>query len=128
MCVCVSQGTSLLVEGNCHFVTTDLVVIKMGKSAFDKVVHACFGKVAHPNYMDTITKFENGWFEMQYIEFDIPYINKAHIIITHVPQVLQRTGSGLFFQSEEVVEATHSKFDIFWQRYKVFEVESEKHG
>ena len=47
-----------------YFVTTDLVVIKMGKSAFDKVVHACFGKVAHPNYMDTITKFENGWFEM----------------------------------------------------------------
>ena len=47
MCVCVfvSQGTSLLVEkavkigsSNYHFVTTDLVVIKMGKSAFDKVV------------------------------------------------------------------------------------------
>ena len=134
MCVFVSQWTSLLVEkavkigsSNYHFVTTDLVVIKMGKSAFDKIVHACFGKVAHPNYMDTITKFENGWFEM-YIEFDIPYINKAHIIITHVPQVLQRTGSGLFFQSEEVLEATHSKFDIFWQRYKVIEVESEKHG
>ena len=108
-----------------YFVTTDLVVIKMGKSAFDKVVHACFGKVAHPNYMDTITKFENGWFEM-YIEFDIPYINKAHIIITHVPQVLQRTGSGLFFQSEEVVEATHSKFYIFWQRYKVIEKLGER--
>ena len=83
MCVFVSQGTSLLVEkavkigsSNYHFVTTDLVVIKMGKSAFDKVVHACFGKVAHPNYMDTITKFENGWFEM-YREFDIPYINKG---------------------------------------------------
>ena len=71
VCVFVSQGTSLLVEkavkigsSNYHFVTTDLVVIKMGKSAFDKVVHACFGIVAHPNYMDTITKFENGWFEM----------------------------------------------------------------
>ena len=58
----------------------------------------------------------------------LTFTNKAHIIITHVPQVLQRTGSGLFFQSEEVVEATHSKFDIFWQRYKVIEVESEKHG
>ena len=49
--VFVSQGTSLLVEkavkigsSNYHFVTTDLVVIKMGKSAFDKIVHACFGK------------------------------------------------------------------------------------
>ena len=51
VCVFVSQGTSLLVEkavkigsSNYHFVTTDLVVIKMGKSAFDKIVHACFGK------------------------------------------------------------------------------------
>ena len=35
---------------------------------------------------------------------------------------------GLFFQSEEVVEATHSKFDIFLQRFKVIDVESEKHG
>ena len=38
------------------------------------------------------------------------------------------TGKGLFLQLEEVVEATHSKFDIFWQRFKVIEVESEKHG
>ena len=38
------------------------------------------------------------------------------------------TGKRLFLQLEEVVEATHSKFDIFWQRFKVIEVESEKHG
>ena len=110
-----------------ELVVEELKPIVETLKAFDEVIHACFGKEAHPNYMDTITKFENCWFEM-YIEFDIPYINKAHIIITHVPQVLQRTGSGLFFQSEEVLEATHSKFDIFWQRYKVIEVESEKHG
>ena len=46
-------------SSNYHFVSTDLVVIEMGKSAFDKVVHACFGKVDNSNYMDTITKFEN---------------------------------------------------------------------
>ena len=37
-------------------------------------------------------------------------------------------GKGLFFQSEEVVEAIHSKLDIFWQRFKVIDIESEKHG
>ena len=54
------------------------------------------------------------------------WISKAHILITHVPHVIEMTGEGLFLQLEEVVEATHSKFDIFWQRFKVIEVESEK--
>ena len=31
-------------------------------------------------------------------------------------------------KSEEVVEAAHAKFDKFWQRYKVIDVESDKHG
>ena len=35
---------------------------------------------------------------------------------------------GLFFQSEEVVEATHLKFETFWKQYKVLDVESEQHG
>ena len=56
------------------------------------------------------------------------HYNKAHVIITHVPQVIARTGKGLFYQSEEVVEATHSKFETFWKRYKVLDVESEQHG
>ena len=36
----------------------------------------------------------------------IPKEDNTHILITHVPQVIERTGKGLFFQSEEVVEAT----------------------
>ena len=38
------------------------------------------------------------------MEFDVNFSTKAHILIEHVPQVIQRTGKGLFFQSEEVVE------------------------
>ena len=30
--------------------------------------------------------------------------------------------------SEEVVEATHSKFETFWKRYKALDVESDQHG
>ena len=61
-------------------------------------------------------------------EFNINFTNKAHIIISHVSQVIERTGRGLYYQSEEVVEATHAKFDTFWRRYKVIVVESEIHG
>ena len=67
------------------------------------------------------------WLE-NYKEFDMNFTHKAHILISHVPQVIQRTGKGLFYQSEEVVEAAHAKFDKFWQRYKVIDVESDKHG
>ena len=95
-------------------------------SSFFKVVHSCFGKEAHDNYREQINTFEKWSFEI-YMDFDVNFSTKAHILITHVPQVIERTGKGLFFQSEEVVEATHSK-DIFWQRFKVIDVESEKHG
>ena len=67
-------------------------------------------------------------FSSHLVEFDIAFTNKAHVIITHVPQVIARTGKGLFYQSEEVVEATHSKFETIWKRYKVLDVESEQHG
>ena len=60
--------------------------------------------------------------------FDIGYTNKAHVLIDHLPQVIEKTGRGLFWESEQVVEATHAKFDKFWQRYKVLDPESEIHG
>ena len=41
---------------------------------------------------------------------------------------MKKTVTRLFYQSEEVVEAAHAKFDKFWQRYKVIDVESDKHG
>ena len=50
------------------------------------------------------------------------------MIIEHIPQVIQRTGKSLYLSSEQVVEATHAKFDKFWQRYKVLALEKEMHG
>ena len=91
----------------------------------EKVVNGCFGKVASENYQSLIDDFENAWLE-NYREFYMNFTNKAHILISHVPQVIQRTGKGQFYQSDEVVEAAHAKFDNFWQRYKV--IESDKHG
>ena len=35
---------------------------------------------------------------------------------------------GLFICTEQVVEATHQKFSVFWERFKVLELEREKHG
>ena len=37
-------------------------------------------------------------------------------------------GQGLFFNSEQVVEAAHQKFGIFWEKYKTLNLESDAHG
>ena len=50
------------------------------------------------------------------------------MIIELIPQVVERTGKGLFFSSEQVVEASHQLFGKFWERYKVLDMESEVYG
>ena len=54
--------------------------------------------------------------------------NKAHVIISHIPQAIERTGRSLYLSSEQVVEATHAQFDKFWRNFKVRDLESESHG
>ena len=39
-----------------------------------------------------------------------------------------RTGRGLLGNSEQVVEATHAKFEKFWLKYVVVDLESDIHG
>ena len=46
-------------------------------------------------------------------------VEPLDILTQHVPQILEETGKGLGEGSEEVVEATHSKFDKIWACYKV---------
>ena len=89
-------------------VGAELLPIVATMRAFGEVIRACFGKVAKENYKECINKFENCWNDI-WCDFDINFTNKAHIIISHVPQVIERTGRGLFNQSEEVVEAAHAK-------------------
>ena len=47
----------------------ELAPIVATLQAFSKVIHACFGKEADPNYREIISDFENCWFDM-FVEFD----------------------------------------------------------
>ena len=91
------------------------------------VKDSCFGPKLHENWKENIQNFEKAWFDI-YIEFDIYFSNKCHVIIEHIPQVIKRTGKSLYLSSEQVVEATHAKFAVFWERYKVNNLEKETHG
>ena len=68
---------------------------------------------------------KRAWYDI-YLDFDIPFSNKCHIIIEHIPQVIERTGKSLFLSSEQVVEACHAKFDKMWQSVGL--IERETHG
>ena len=95
--------------------------------ALKNVKEACFGAEAHPDYKEIIKEFESKWEDL-YFEHGIWFTNKVHVIIDHVPQAIERTGKGLLGSSEQVVEATHAKFEKFWMKYKVVDLESDSHG
>ena len=46
----------------------------------------------------------------------------------HVLQKIERTGNSLFNGTEEVVEAAHQRFNEFWKRYQVTQVDRDSHG
>ena len=56
------------------------------------VKESCFGPKLNPNYQVAIDNFEKAWYDI-YIEFDIAFTNKCHVIIEHVPQVIKRTAT-----------------------------------
>ena len=80
-----------------------------------------------PLYKEDLENFEENAKKLLE-EFKVSMTPKYHILIDHVPQVVEKTGRGLQEGSEEVVEATHSKFDRFWARYKVMDFEDPQHG
>ena len=98
-----------------------------GLQALKDVKEACFGPFLKKNWKTSVENFEKAWFDI-YITFDIYFSNKCHVIIDHIPQVIERTGKSLYLSSEQVVEATHAKFDKMWNRYKVIDSEKESHG
>ena len=95
--------------------------------ALSNVKKACFGKIVDPRYKEIIKEFEEKWLDI-YEDFDIYFTYKCHVIIDHIPQAIEKNGKGLFFTSEQVVEASHKKFGVYWERYKVLKIDSDSHG
>ena len=62
--------------------------------ALHDVKEACFKPILKPNWRETITRFKNGWCDL-FMDFEIGFSNKVHIIIEHIPQVIERTGRSL---------------------------------
>ena len=72
----------------------DFLIFSETLDALKNVKISCFGAEAHPDYKERINEFEAKWEEL-YINHDIWFTNKVHVIIDHVPQAIERTGKGL---------------------------------
>ena len=95
--------------------------------ALQNVKSSCFGPNLGSDYKQDIINFENKWMVL-YQQFQLPFSNECHVIIEHVPQAIERSGASLYLTSEQVVEASHQKFSVFWERYKVLDLERPMHG
>ena len=88
---------------------------------------SCFGYCLHKNWLRTVKFFEHYWMILNKL-FRVSIPNKLHVIFEHVPHFIKKHKKPLGEFSEEVVEATHQKFDTVWKCYEVKDVESEVHG
>ena len=98
-------------------------LLRCPNKPFMNSIHSNLGS----DYKQDIINFENKWMVL-YQQFQLPFSNKCHVIIEHVPQAIERSGASLYLTSEQVVEASHQKFSVFWERYKVLDLERPMHG
>ena len=61
-------------------------------------------------------------------DFGIKITPKAHIVMKHIRQKIERSGKSLLQGNEEVVEASHQRFQNFWNQYKFINLDSDTHG
>lgn len=91
--------------------------------ALRNVKRAAFRKTLHPNYLEVIKAFEDKRMALHQ-NYGISFTHKCHIIMQHIPEVIRRTRARLYLGSEQVVEAAHQKFGVFWDRYKVLDLDN----
>lgn len=85
-------------------------------SAFQKVVHSCYGDKLDANYKLIIQNFA-----ASYLQLGISVTPKVHAVFHHIMDFCEVHNVGLGRFSEQSVEAVHSDFKTTWSRYKVAE-------
>lgn len=68
-------------------------------SAFKRVIDTCFGKDSQVGYKNSISNFETKWCEL-FDTFGVSITNKAHIIMKHITQKIERIGTSLYNGNE----------------------------
>ena len=96
--------------------------------SFEEVVETCFGFVYNENFEEKIELFEKKWMHLKQ-NFNITIPNKCHIIFTHVKEFIFVKKIPLGHLSEQVVEATHSKWIQLWESsFKIRNLDSQLYG
>ena len=99
----------------------DLLPIIDTLKALQNVKSSCFGPKLGETYKEDINTLEEKWMQL-YRDFQLPFSNKCHVIIDHVPQAIARSGASIYLTSK------HKIFCVFWESYKVLDLERQMHG
>lgn len=89
--------------------------------AFSVVVDSCFGFKRDDDYKYHITAFAAAW-----VGWGVPVTPKAHYVISHVADYLERyeaPGVGLALVSEQAIEASHHHFGGLFKKYPSYGTE-----
>ena len=94
-----------------------------------KFKKACCGKVLKPNALKLIEEFETNY-NILHEKFGLTIINKAHIIVDHVPDYLKETKHSLGQSTDQLIESCHQYVNKRFtnSNYKINNVESPIHG
>ena len=96
--------------------------------SFEKIVETCFGFTYNEIFEEKIELFEKKWMHLKQ-NFNITIPNKCHIIFTHVKEFIFVKKIPLGHLSEQVVEATHSKWIQIWESsFKIRNLDSQLYG
>lgn len=78
------------------------------------VVDSCFSMTLQADYVKHINLFKES-----YEALGISVTPKIHAIFFHVTEFCSKTGKGLGFYSEQVIESLHHDFSDTWKNFKV---------
>ena len=96
--------------------------------SFEEVVETCFGYSYNENFEEKIEIFEKKWMHLRQ-NFNITIPKKCNIIFTHVKEFIFVKKIPLGHLSEQVVEATHSKWIQLWESsFKIRNLDSQLYG
>ena len=94
-----------------------------------KLNQSCSGKSLDPDYENIIDKFVSSYKQLNK-SFGVSYINKFHIIESHLKYYFDSTKKPLGAYTDQLVESMHQHTEKIFSRsnYHVKDIESDIHG
>ena len=104
--------------------TEDLKLFYNFLFAFKKLKDGIFGNVLAENWKELCADFRTG-LNLLYSNLAVPITPKLHIISVHVEEWVDTHRRAIGEDMEQVLEASHGRFEKIWESYQVRDEDSD---